>query len=103
MVAVNHVRMAVAIAVRKALGAHQMGMIGGKRVVHMLQHLLIPRWPELDRHEDRNAGEGGHDQECRLHADRDAKPSGERIGNQPAGVRQGELGCKQGRPVFRLR
>lgn len=66
-------------------------------VVHDLR---VGRGPHHGSRDDRSTRYASHYQERCVYADCGAKPSGQRIGDQPARVGKRELGGKQGRPVF---
>ena len=65
----------------------------------MPQHLGVVGRPERSRKEDGDGGRNRHQGEAVGDADGHAEPAGERIGDEPAGVGEGELCRKERRTI----
>ena len=104
MVLVDHDRVGVGRARR--VGAHpfvEMFMIRLHPLVGMQEIQRIMSGPDDERQERAEAAQHRQDDEGRLRVGVGGNQSGDRIGDQPAGVRQGELGGEQGRSLDRRR
>ena len=78
----------------------QMRMIVGKIGMLMRDVGRIVVWPESPGQANTGKTDQRHRPKGRIHADPCAHLPGQRIADQPAGVRQGELRGKDRRPVF---
>ena len=70
--------------------------------VPVLGRVGLVLWPEAHGHENSDQGDGSHDEEGRREAGRGAEAAGERVCQQPAGMRQRELCREERRAVFRV-
>jgi hypothetical protein len=75
----------------------------GEACVAVLYDLRVRNRPDQNCDEECAASNPGEYQECRVRPQRGTEPSGERIGYEPAGVRERELRREERRPVFRVR
>ena len=84
------------------LGPHGVGevvVVSREIHMHVRNHVgIVPR-PKAQRGKRRNGADDAKEKIGERQAHRCAKTSGDRIGDQPAGMRERELRGEQGRPV----
>lgn len=103
MMAVDHEEMDVSVSVADPRCTDEMRVVHGKGVVDMLDFLGIVHRP--NSRGDQDGGGGNHPKhgKSRRQTDLGSKPSGQRIGDQPAGMRQSELRGEERGSVFWMR
>lgn len=80
--------------------ARQMRMVCFEAGMLVFDLVGIARWPDTQGNRQRQPGDERHRREGRGQAQSCAQPTGRRVGDQPAGMREGELGGKQRRPIL---
>lgn len=80
-----------------------MKMLVRGRLMPVLKLDRIVGRPEIRRHHCRAKGDKRQSGKCRLQSESAADPSGQRIGDEPAGMGEGELRGEDRRPVALVR
>ena len=70
------------------------------RLMGVGDHLRVVRRPQTDRGDQREAGNDAENDKRGVQVESGAEPAGQRIGDQPAGMRKRKLRSEYGRAIF---